>query len=281
MQVGVRYGEGELSMRVAGQIVAEDQPEADGLELGKVGAFVIDVRNGQVDVDDWSRDQVWHGGGSDVMNAQHPVWDRVLNQLPDRLVVTLPPVLVVLQRAGLNLSLGDSLRLPGGVGPRRVRPPQRMDGHGLTLPRLAGSGDRLTRRGPQVDRLRPSLDAVRVEVSNGHVTDLPRAAQQSELPVSCTLGVSDGPARLRRWQLLHQRAEHTTHLTHGDLEVRYRPGTGVLDELQELVAEERVCCVFVTWVVTEDAGQLVLRVTAPAGSPENIEPIAALFTATD
>lgn len=156
-----------------------------------------------------------------------------------------------------------------------------MDGHVLTLPRPG----RIEHRRAGGDRgaivFGRVLTPVTVEVSNGHVTDLPRAAERSELPVLCTLGVSDGPTRLRRWQLLHQRADPTTHLTHGELEVRYRPGTGVLGELQELVAEERVCCAFVSWVVSEDAGQPVLRVTAPASSPESIEPIAALLTATD
>jgi DNA-binding transcriptional MerR regulator len=54
----------------------------------------------------------------------------------------------------------------------------------------------------------------------------------------------------------------------------------VLAELQDLVGEERVCCAFVSWAVTEDSGQPVLRVAAPPGSPEDIEPIAAMFAAT-
>jgi len=105
------------------------------------------------------------------------------------------------------------------------------------------------------------------------------AAQYGELPVACTLGASDGPARLQRWQQLHQIAAPTAQLTDGELEVRYRPGPGVLAELQDLVAEERVCCAFVSWAVTEDGGQPVLRVTAPRGSSQDIEPIAAIFSA--
>lgn len=100
------------------------------------------------------------------------------------------------------------------------------------------------------------------------------------LPVACTLGPSDGPARLQRWQHLHQTAAPTAQLTDGQLEVRYQPGPEVLTELQQLVAEEQLCCAFVSWVVTEDRGQPVLYVTAPASSPQDIEPIAAMFTAT-
>ncbi len=96
----------------------------------------------------------------------------------------------------------------------------------------------------------------------GHVDDPSGAAEHGELPVACTLGASDGPARLHRWQHLHQIAAPTAQLTSGELEVRYQPGPEVLAELQDLVDEERVCCAFVSWAVTEDSGQPVLRVTA-------------------
>ncbi len=115
----------------------------------------------------------------------------------------------------------------------------------------------------------------------GHVDDPSDADQRGELPVACTLGASDGPARLQRCQHLHQIAVPTAQLTNGELEVRYQPGPEVLAELQDLVAEEQVCCAFVSWAVTEDSGQPILHVTAPAGSPQDIEPIAALFTAMD
>jgi len=73
----------------------------------------------------------------------------------------------------------------------------------------------------------------------------------------------------------------TAQLTSGELEVRYQPGLELLAELQDLVDQERVCCAFVRWAVTEDSGQPVLRVTAPPGSPQDIEPITAMFAATD
>ncbi|CAN5432328.1 hypothetical protein BH23ACT6_BH23ACT6_17830 [soil metagenome] len=114
----------------------------------------------------------------------------------------------------------------------------------------------------------------------GHMDDPSSTAQRGELPVACTLGASDGPSRLQRWQHLHQVAVPVAQLTDGELEVRYQSGPGVLAELQKLVADERVCCAFVSWAVTEDNGQPVLRVTAPPGSPQEIEPIAAMFAAT-
>ena len=115
----------------------------------------------------------------------------------------------------------------------------------------------------------------------GHVDDPSGAAQRGELRVACTLDANDGPSRLQRWQHLHQVAVPVAHLTNGELEVRYQPGPEVLAELQDLVAEERVCCAFVSWAVTEDSGQPVLRVTAPPGSPQDLEPIAAMLAAKD
>lgn len=41
----------------------------------------------------------------------------------------------------------------------------------------------------------------------------------------------------------------------GQLEVRYQPGPAVPSELQDLVAEERVCCSFMNWTVTETVGK--------------------------
>ncbi|TWP36943.1 hypothetical protein FGL98_07730 [Leekyejoonella antrihumi] len=98
--------------------------------------------------------------------------------------------------------------------------------------------------------------------------------------MACTLGADDGPSRLQRWQHLHQIAAPTAELIGGELEVRYQPGPQVLAELQDLVAEERACCAFVCWTVTEERGQPILRVTAPVGAPHLVEPIAALFMTT-
>lgn len=107
---------------------------------------------------------------------------------------------------------------------------------------------------------------------SGHV-------QRGELPVACTLDASAGPSRLERWKALHQVANPVTQLSLGELEVCYPPGPGVLAELHDLVAAERVCCAFVSWTVSQQEGHTVLRVTAKPGSPQDIEPIAVMFAA--
>ncbi len=101
----------------------------------------------------------------------------------------------------------------------------------------------------------------------------------TDLPLACTLGVTDGAERSRRWRQLAAEAAPVVRRTGARVEVRYQPGPGVLDELRALAAAEAECCSFVSWAVTEQAGDPTLIVSAPADAPGNIEPIAALFGA--
>lgn len=102
---------------------------------------------------------------------------------------------------------------------------------------------------------------------------LPPAA----LPVACTLGPDDGRTRMARWRRLAETAGPVARRAGAVLEVRYQPGTGVVDELRSLAAAEQECCSFVTWTVGDDDRSPVLRVTADPGRPEDVEPIALLF----
>jgi len=99
------------------------------------------------------------------------------------------------------------------------------------------------------------------------------------LPLACTLDAADGADRSRRWRQLAADAPPVARRTGGQLEVRYQPGPGVLDELRALAAAEAECCSFVTWAVTLQAGDPTLVVSAPPGDPDRIEPIALLFGA--
>lgn len=84
-----------------------------------------------------------------------------------------------------------------------------------------------------------------------------------------------------RWQRLHDRAAPDARLGGRRLEVRYQPDAGVEQELAVLAAAESTCCAFVTWSVTSTDGLPTLRVTAPAGAPDALTPIAALFGVSD
>jgi hypothetical protein len=101
----------------------------------------------------------------------------------------------------------------------------------------------------------------------------------TDLPLACTLDAADGAGRSRRWRQLAAEALPVLRRTVGRLEVRYQPGPGVLDELTALAAAEAECCSFVAWTVTEQAGDPILVVSAPADAPDNIDPIATMFGA--
>lgn len=105
------------------------------------------------------------------------------------------------------------------------------------------------------------------------------AGGRAALPLACTLGPDDGPARFRRWQRLHATAGPVLRLAEGELEVTYRADPGVRGELERLAAAERDCCSFVAWSVGESGAGAVLHVTAPPGQPDAIAPIRALFEA--
>jgi hypothetical protein len=102
---------------------------------------------------------------------------------------------------------------------------------------------------------------------------------RTSLPLACTLGPQDGDARLQRWQALHRSAHPVSSVLDGVLEVRYPGHPGVLDEVRALATAERTCCAFVDWTVTQVGGDVLLTVTSPPGTPEAVEPIAALLAA--
>ncbi len=94
--------------------------------------------------------------------------------------------------------------------------------------------------------------------------------------MACTLGADDAAARWARWQQLHDKAAPVARRGDGVLEVYYPPEPGVVEELTALAAAEQACCAFATWTVTRVEGQPVLRVAAPAETPEAIDSIAAV-----
>ena len=87
------------------------------------------------------------------------------------------------------------------------------------------------------------------------------AGERPSLPIACTLGPSDGAARIEQWQML--LASHRVGRSRGEgyLEVRFRNDEEVAGELDRLVVAERDCCSFVDWSLAARDGELVLTIT--------------------
>jgi hypothetical protein len=67
------------------------------------------------------------------------------------------------------------------------------------------------------------------------------------LPIACTLGPTDGAARLEEWRQLHTSAGLGRRVEPGQVTIRFRGESGVGDELRWLVDAERDCCAFLGW----------------------------------
>jgi hypothetical protein len=94
-----------------------------------------------------------------------------------------------------------------------------------------------------------------------------------ELPTACSLGATDGAARLARWRAL-SGARLTVRRTADRLVVLYQARSGVQEELEALVAAERECCAFANWEVSRDSEHVVLRIRS---DPQGIAAIVAAF----
>lgn len=97
--------------------------------------------------------------------------------------------------------------------------------------------------------------------------------EHQTLPIACTLGPDDGRTRMLRWKRLRDLGIPVAHLDGGHLEVRFRSGPGIQEELTSLADAERACCSFAQWTVTMD-DQPTLHIIA---APEALAPIAAMF----
>jgi hypothetical protein len=70
------------------------------------------------------------------------------------------------------------------------------------------------------------------------------------LPIACTLGPDDGRRRIDDWRRLGNGFGLGRVRADGTITVRFRDEPGVLQELERLVAAERICCPFLRWEIT-------------------------------
>lgn len=82
--------------------------------------------------------------------------------------------------------------------------------------------------------------------------------------------------RMRRWECL---ARASARRRGPLLEIRYRCGPGVVEELAVLIAAEQQACRFLSWTLHHDHEEAVVRIEAATGRSEDIAGIARLVGA--
>ena len=85
--------------------------------------------------------------------------------------------------------------------------------------------------------------------------------QRELLPIACTIGAAEGPQRLREWQEVAAVAGIGRTTTEGKVTLIFRDLAGVREDLERLVAAERLCCGFLDWRLVPAEGRLQVEVT--------------------
>lgn len=140
MEIGIGCGERQLSVGATSQVIAKDQAEVKSFEAWDVSGFFLDVRDRQVDVENWFDDEPLNRGRADMVNRKHLRTECPLDQRTDKVEVSSPAGLLLVERLRLDLPMSDPLTLPISVGRRLIWLPERMGDHGATFPWHTGRG---------------------------------------------------------------------------------------------------------------------------------------------
>jgi hypothetical protein len=95
------------------------------------------------------------------------------------------------------------------------------------------------------------------------------------VPIACSLGAAGAEQRRREWRLLLSRALISRAGIAGGVRVELRHFPGVREEVERLVAAERICCPFFEMGIKATNAALVLTVTAPAEGTAALEELFA------
>jgi len=101
----------------------------------------------------------------------------------------------------------------------------------------------------------------------------------TELPIACTLEVSEAGARLERWRRLSDQTGAELRATANGLSASFPRAADVAHELDELVRLERQCCGFASWSVSEQGG--TLRLDVVAGDRTGVQALQEMFGAAE
>ena len=96
----------------------------------------------------------------------------------------------------------------------------------------------------------------------------PNSSERRLVPIACSLGPSDGAARLAKWRRIAAASGLGQTTEPGRVTIRFRDDAGVANELHRLVAAERDCCAFLGWALVNIDGECRVEVS---GSDEELQ----------
>jgi len=97
-----------------------------------------------------------------------------------------------------------------------------------------------------------------------------------DTPIACSLSADELPKRLAEIGAIGKDALMSVS---PDGTLRFRADAATRDRLEAIIAAESRCCSFLSFDLSEDAGELALTIVAPDGAEPIATELAAAFTA--
>jgi hypothetical protein len=98
-----------------------------------------------------------------------------------------------------------------------------------------------------------------------------------ELPIACSLTAAELPVRLAHIEALGREALLTAHVSGTRAELRFIASPEVRERVERFAAAERRCCPFLSLVVADGDGAVVLTVDAPPDAAGVLAELVAAF----
>jgi hypothetical protein len=92
----------------------------------------------------------------------------------------------------------------------------------------------------------------------------------TDVPIACTLGPDDLPARLAEWQAFGAASVRSIERAASSARIRLDPSDGALLAAASLAQRETECCAFFEFAVLLEARDRWLTVRVPAGAEDTL-----------
>src|SRR4051794_408464 len=104
--------------------------------------------------------------------------------------------------------------------------------------------------------------------------------EEVPIPIACSLSAAERLARLAEMTALGGEALIGIERSDQIATLGFAASPGIADRLAAIVAAESECCAFLRIELGDDAGRLVLTITAPPGGEPVLDDLIAAFSPT-